>query len=107
MAKKIRWSPKAASNFEETCDYIAKDSEVYSTLFAEKINMAIKSIPQFPKAVSKARLLKLLRLTIVQNHWRMLYKGGKTKKQEEIKCMKHILRRVRLTTMKGKLRTIN
>ena len=50
MAQKIRWSPKAASNFEEICDYIAKDSEVYATLFAKKINAAVKSIPQFPKA---------------------------------------------------------
>lgn len=37
MAQKIRWSPKAASNFEEICEYIAKDSEVYATLFANKI----------------------------------------------------------------------
>jgi len=50
MAQKIRWSSKAASNFEEICDYIAKDSEVYATLFAKKINAAVKSIPQFPKA---------------------------------------------------------
>ncbi len=50
MAQKIRWSPRAASNFEEICNYIARDSEVYSILFAQKINAAIKSIPQFPKA---------------------------------------------------------
>ena len=98
MAQKIRWSPKAASNFEEICEYIAKDSEVYATLFANKINAAVKSIPQFPKAgrivpeygdenirekiyenyriiyisniyiVLKERLLKLLRSAIVQSH---------------------------------------
>ena len=50
MAQTVRWSPKAASNFEEICDYIAKDSEIYATLFAKKINAAVKSIPQFPKA---------------------------------------------------------
>lgn len=50
MAQKIRWSSKAASNFEEICEYIARDSEVYATLFAKKINAAVKSIPQFPKA---------------------------------------------------------
>jgi len=49
MAQKIRWSPKAASNFEDLCDYINKDSEVYATLFAKK-NAAVKSILQFPKA---------------------------------------------------------
>jgi len=50
MAQKIRWSPRAASNFEEVCNYIAKDSEVYATIFAKKIDGIIKSIPQFPKA---------------------------------------------------------
>jgi len=50
MAQKIRWSSRAALNLEEICEYIAKDSEVYATLFASKINAIIKSIPQFPKA---------------------------------------------------------
>ncbi|MCZ7381741.1 MAG: type II toxin-antitoxin system RelE/ParE family toxin [Candidatus Methanoperedens sp.] len=50
MAQKIRWSPRAASNFEEVCNYIAKDSEVYATIFAKKVDGIIKTIPQFPKA---------------------------------------------------------
>ncbi len=50
MAHKIRWSPRAASSFEEICSYIARDSEVYATLFAKKINETIKSIPQFPES---------------------------------------------------------
>jgi len=50
MAQKIRWSPRAALNLEDICNYIAKDSEVYATIFASKINAIIKSIPQFPKA---------------------------------------------------------
>ncbi len=50
MAQKIIWSSRAASNFEEICNYIAKDSEVYATIFAQKINEIIKSIPQFAKA---------------------------------------------------------
>ncbi len=50
MAQKIRWSPRAASNFEDVCNYIAKDSEVYATIFANKLDGIIKSIPQFPKA---------------------------------------------------------
>ena len=50
MAQKIRWSPRAASNFEEICNYIAKDSEVYAIIFAKKVYGIIKSIPQFPKA---------------------------------------------------------
>jgi plasmid stabilization system protein ParE len=50
MAYKIRWSPRAASNFEDICNYIAKDSEYYASLFAKKVNAIIKAIPQFPKA---------------------------------------------------------
>lgn len=50
MAKPIRWSPRAASNFEEICNYIAKDSEHYAWLFAKRINDIVKSIPQFPLA---------------------------------------------------------
>jgi len=50
MAYKIRWSPRAASNLEDICNYIAKDSEHYASLFAKKVNAIIESIPQFPKA---------------------------------------------------------
>ena len=50
MAYKIRWSPRAASNFEDICNYIAKDSEYYAALFAKKVNIIIKTIPRFPKA---------------------------------------------------------
>jgi len=50
MAYKIRWSPRAASNLEDICNYIAKDSEHYASLFAKKANAIIESIPQFPKA---------------------------------------------------------
>jgi plasmid stabilization system protein ParE len=50
MAYKIRWSPRAASNFEDVCNYIAKDSEYYAALFAKKVNAVVKAIPQFPKA---------------------------------------------------------
>ncbi len=50
MAYKIRWSPRAASNFEEVCDYIARDSTYYAALFARRVNQIIKTIPQFPEA---------------------------------------------------------
>ncbi len=50
MALKIKWSPRAASNLEEICNYIAKDSEYYSILFAKKITNIVKAIPQFPKS---------------------------------------------------------
>lgn len=50
MALKIRWSPRAISNFEDVCNYITKDSEYYAALFAKKVNTIIKGIPQFPRA---------------------------------------------------------
>jgi plasmid stabilization system protein ParE len=50
MAPKIRWSPRAASNFEDICEYIAKDSPHYASLFAKKINLIVKTIPQFPES---------------------------------------------------------
>jgi plasmid stabilization system protein ParE len=52
MALKIKWSPRAASNLEEICNYIAKDSEYYSILFAKRIINIVKAIPQFPKSGS-------------------------------------------------------
>jgi len=50
MAYQIRWSPRAISNLENTCAYIAGDSEYYAALFAKKIISLVKAIPQFPKA---------------------------------------------------------
>jgi len=50
MALKIKWSPRAVSNLEEICSYIAKDSEYYAILFAKKVIKIVKAIPQFPKS---------------------------------------------------------
>jgi toxin ParE1/3/4 len=49
VALKIIWSPQAASNLEEICDYIAMDSEYYAALFAERVIEIIKSIPGSPR----------------------------------------------------------
>lgn len=49
MAQQIRWSPRAIADFEDICNYIARDSEHYAAFFARKVNTIIKSIPQFPK----------------------------------------------------------
>ncbi len=48
MALKIIWSPRAASNLEEICDYISRDSEYYAALFAKRMVKIIKDIPLFP-----------------------------------------------------------
>lgn len=49
MALKIIWAPRAASNLEEICDYISKDSEYYAALFAKRAITIIKSIPGSPR----------------------------------------------------------
>jgi toxin ParE1/3/4 len=48
MVKKIRWSPKAADNFEEICAFIGKNSEFYASIVAKKINAIVTNIPSFP-----------------------------------------------------------
>lgn len=50
MAYQIRWSPRAASDFENICTYIAKDSVFYARIFANKTNTIIKTIPEFPES---------------------------------------------------------
>ena len=47
MAKLI-WSPRAAADLEETCQYISKDSEHYAKLFASRVVALVETIAQFP-----------------------------------------------------------
>ena len=44
----IIWSPRAASDVEEICDYIANDSEHYARIFAQKIIAIVEKLPDFP-----------------------------------------------------------
>jgi len=50
MAKRIIWSPKAADNLEEICNFIGEDSEYYARIFAQRIIVEIEKITNFPKA---------------------------------------------------------
>ena len=50
MAEKIRWSPKAADNFETICNFIGKDSEFYACMLAKKINEIVTNLPSFPES---------------------------------------------------------
>ena len=50
MVKKIKWSPRAVCQFEEICNYIARDSEFYASLFAKRLNIIVKNIAYFPKS---------------------------------------------------------
>jgi toxin ParE1/3/4 len=47
MAKLI-WSPRALADLRGICDYIARDSERYASLFAERIVALVESIPEHP-----------------------------------------------------------
>ena len=49
MAKLI-WSPGAASDLEETCQYISRDSEHYAKLFASRVISLVEAIAEFPMA---------------------------------------------------------
>ncbi|MBI1821264.1 MAG: type II toxin-antitoxin system RelE/ParE family toxin [Nitrospirae bacterium] len=46
----IRWSPRAVSNLEDICIYIAKDSRFFASFFAQKVFSIIKSLPKFSKS---------------------------------------------------------
>ncbi len=47
MAKLI-WSPRAVNDLEAACEYIARDSEKYAYLFAERIVALVETIPRNP-----------------------------------------------------------
>lgn len=75
MVEKIRWSPRAVSQIEEICEYIAKDSEFYASLFAKRIMVIIRELPKFPRS---GRIVpeyqdEKLREKIYQNY-RIVYK---------------------------------
>jgi toxin ParE1/3/4 len=50
MAVRIRWSQASVSDLEEICRFIAKDSDYYARVFAQKIMGIIEAIPSFPEA---------------------------------------------------------
>jgi len=79
MDKKVRWSPKAASQLENICDYIAADSRVHAVSFAKRVLVETKTIPTFPRA---GRIVpeynnKELRERIVGNY-RIIYRITQT-----------------------------
>ncbi|KMQ49859.1 Death on curing protein, Doc toxin [Chitinispirillum alkaliphilum] len=49
MVKKIRWSPCAAHNLEDICEFISKDSPRYASIFARGIINKIEETSQNPE----------------------------------------------------------
>jgi hypothetical protein len=41
---KLRWSLQAAEDLDEACRYIARDSEQYARLFAQRVMLLLKSM---------------------------------------------------------------
>jgi toxin ParE1/3/4 len=41
---KLRWSLQAAEDLDEACRYIARDSEQYARLFAQRVMRLLKSM---------------------------------------------------------------
>lgn len=75
MVEKIIWAPRAARQFEEICEYIARDSDYYAALFAGRINTITKNIPSYPMSgrVVPEYKDKNLREKIYQNY-RIVYR---------------------------------
>jgi toxin ParE1/3/4 len=50
---KLRWSLQAASDLEEACEYIARDSEQYARLFAQHAMQTLKAMARerFPGSI--------------------------------------------------------
>jgi toxin ParE1/3/4 len=69
------WSPRAISDLDNICEYIARDSEYYARLFAERVMAAVEAIPVFPKAgrVVPEFQQENLREKILQNY-RIVYR---------------------------------
>jgi len=69
------WSPRAASDLEETCQYISRDSEHYARLFASRIIALVETIGEFPMVgrIVPEYQRDDLRERIFQNH-RIVYR---------------------------------
>ena len=79
MAYKVRLSKKFASELDSICQFIARDSEFFATLFAQRVWVVVKMLNQFPEA---GRIVpeyndKLIREKFI-GHYRLVYQIGKT-----------------------------
>lgn len=45
----VRWSPRAADDFESICEFLGRDSERYARWFAEQVVRVVESIPRHPR----------------------------------------------------------
>jgi toxin ParE1/3/4 len=74
MAKLI-WSSRALADLDAACEFIARDSPRYASLFAERIVATIETIPHHPwlGAVVPEYRMEELRERLFQNY-RIVYR---------------------------------
>ena len=71
---KLRWSRQAADDLEEACQYIARDSEQYARLFAQRVIAILKAmardaspgsmVPEYGREDIRERLLHSYRIIV-------------------------------------------
>jgi plasmid stabilization system protein ParE len=71
---KLRWAPQAADDLEEACEFIARDSEHYARLFAQRVMAILKAmakerlpgsmVPEYGREVLRERLLHSYRIIV-------------------------------------------
>jgi toxin ParE1/3/4 len=74
MARLI-WSPRSVRDLSDICDYIARDSDEYARLFAQRVVALVESIPKNPKQGARVPEYDRddLRERILQNY-RIVYR---------------------------------
>jgi len=55
MAKLI-WSRRALADLQGICEYIARDSDRYAKLFAERVIRSVDSIPEHYRKIAQAHI---------------------------------------------------
>ena len=71
---KLRWSLQAADDLNEACEYIARDSDHYARLFAQRVMAILKSmakerlpgsmVPEYGRKEIRERLLHSYRIIV-------------------------------------------
>lgn len=71
---KLRWSRQAADDLDEACRYIARDSEQYARLFAQRVMRLLKSmakeklpgsiVPEYGREDIRERVLHSYRIIV-------------------------------------------
>ncbi|NQU23500.1 MAG: type II toxin-antitoxin system RelE/ParE family toxin [Candidatus Nealsonbacteria bacterium] len=72
---KLIWSRRALKDLDNACEYIARDSQKYAYLFAERVVALVESIPRYPLlgAVVPEYAQEDLRERLFQNY-RIVYR---------------------------------